>query len=69
MDLMEDDVYHQNAYTDCELIISEIEAKLNQEQRLVYNTILTSVNNEEEKLFFKDGPSRNVQLLLLIYSW
>ena len=33
------------------------EIKLNDEQRIVYNKILQSVNNEDGKLFFKDDPA------------
>ena len=33
------------------------EIKLNDEQRIVYNNILQSVNNEDGKLFFLDAPA------------
>ena len=55
--LMEDDIHNQDEYTECEVMILENEPKLNQEQRLVYNTILASVNNEDGKLFFLDAPA------------
>ena len=49
---MEDDIHNQYKYTECEVMILENEPKVNQDQRLVYNTILSSVNNEDGKLFF-----------------
>ena len=33
------------------------EIKLNDEQRIVYNKILQSINNEDGKLFFLDAPA------------
>ena len=33
------------------------EIKLNDEQRIVYNKIVQSVNNEDGKLFFLDAPT------------
>ena len=41
------------------------EIKLNDEQRIVYNKILQSVNNEDGKLFFKDAPAGTGQTFLI----
>ena len=45
------------------------EIKLNDEQRIVYNKILQSVNNENGKLFFLDvaaGTGKNFLINLLL---
>ena len=41
------------------------EIKLNDEQRIVYNKILQSVNNEDGKLFFNDAPAGTEQTFLI----
>ena len=41
------------------------EIKLNDEQRIVYNKILQSVNNEDGKLFFLDAPGGTGKTLLI----
>ena len=45
---------------DYEVIIQENETKLNDEQRIVYNKILESINNEDGTLFFLDAPAGTV---------
>ena len=41
------------------------EIKLNDEQRIVYNKILHSVNNEDGKLFFLDAPAGTGKTFLI----
>ena len=41
------------------------EIKLNDEQRIVYNKILQSVNNEDGKLFFLDAPAETGKTVLI----
>ena len=48
-----------------EVIIQENEIKLNDEQRIVYNTILESINNEDGTLFFLDAPAGTGKTFLI----
>ena len=48
-----------------EVIIQENEIKLNGEQRIVYNTILESINNEDGTLFFLDAPAGTGKTFLI----
>ena len=48
-----------------EVIIQENEMKLNDEQRIVYNTILESINNEDGTLFFLDAPAGTGKTFLI----
>ena len=46
-------------------ILQIYEHQLNYEQRIIYNNILQSVNNEEGQLFFLDAPAGTCKTLLI----